>query len=223
MHKQIIFDTNKYEPGSMNTLTVPKIFEIKAAQFPSSTAVISVNDDLSARQVLSYNELNKKANQLAYYLISFGVKPNMLVGICMERSADLIIGLLAILKAGAAYLPIDLSYPQERLKFMLEDTEAALILTQKSLSGAIPHTQAKIIYQDEFIYSEEDTPNPCIELSGNHLAYVIYTSGSTGKPNGVMVTHYNVTRLFKSTHQWFNFNEHDIWTFFHSYAFDFSV
>ncbi|HSD64458.1 MAG TPA: amino acid adenylation domain-containing protein, partial [Ignavibacteriaceae bacterium] len=223
MHNQIYFDVDKHESTGKDILTIPELFEIKAAGFPSSTAVVTVKDDLSYGQILSYNELNIKANQLAHHLIYSGVKPNMLVGVCTERSADLIVGLLAILKAGGAYLPIDLSYPQERLKFMLEDTKASLILTQNSLAHLIPETEAKIIYLDKFDYTSENSTNPDIKLNGNDLAYVIYTSGSTGKPNGVMVTHHNVVRLFESTRQWFNFNENDIWTFFHSYAFDFSV
>lgn len=196
---------------------IHQLFEEQAALTPQAIAVVYDN------QKITYSELNQKANRVAHYLISLGAKPDMLIGICMDRSADLIVGLLGILKAGGAYLPIDLSYPQERLSFMMEDADASLLLTQKSLSEKIPATRAKTIFLDEFIYKDTDYSNPTSEVDENNLAYVIYTSGSTGKPNGVMVTHHNVVRLFQSTHQWFNFNEKDVWTFFHSYAFDFSV
>ena len=212
-----ITTSNYYAQRYPEDKCIHQLFEEQAKDTPDSIAVVFED------QKITYSELNRKANQLAYHLISLGAKPNMLIGICMDRSIDLIIGLLGILKAGGAYLPIDLSYPQERLSFMMEDANASLLLTQKSLSDKIPSAHAKIIFLDELVYEDKNYSNPTIKVDGNNLAYVIYTSGSTGKPNGVMVTHYNVVRLFQSTQQWFNFNEKDVWTFFHSYAFDFSV
>ena len=224
MHNKTISDFEKNEPVFPGVLTIHDLFEEKVKQQPEKRAVIYYKDEAGLnKQSITYNALNIKANQLAHHLISLGVKPNMLVGICMERSAELIVGLLAILKAGGAYLPIDLSYPQDRLSFMMEDANSSILLTQRSLSGKIPETNSKIIYLDEFDYNGKNTSNPDIKVDETDLAYVIYTSGSTGKPKGVMISHQNVVRLFKSTHQWFNFNEKDIWTFFHSYAFDFSV
>jgi len=196
---------------------IHQLFEKQVEKTPEAIAVVI--DD----QKITYNELNQKANQLAHHLISLGAKPDMLIGICMERSIDLIIGLLGILKAGGAYLPIDLSYPQDRLAFMIEDANTSLLITQKSLSENIPNSKATNIYLDEFDFDDNDSSNPDVKINSDNLAYVIYTSGSTGKPNGVMVTHKNVVRLFQSTEQWFKFNEKDIWSFFHSYAFDFSV
>ncbi len=224
MHDKQLIDPDKSESVSPFSLTIQDLFETRANLYPLSDAVVySSGSTSSGRQILTYGELNTRANQLAHFLISHGVKPDMLVGICMERSADLIIGLLAILKAGGAYLPVDLSYPRERLSFMLEDSEAALILTQKNLVDKIPETKAAVILLDDLDLDNENTSNPDVVMDESNLAYVIYTSGSTGKPNGVMVTHHNVKRLFQSTSQWFNFNEKDVWTFFHSYAFDFSV
>ncbi len=223
MHDKQLLGLDRTEAFSSNNPTITELFETQAALYPQSTALISRHRDSSERQTLSYGELNIRANQLAHYLISRGVKPDMLVAISMERSADLVVGLLAILKAGGAYLPIDLSYPPDRLSFMLKDSNAALLLTQKDLINRIPQTKADIILIDEFEFNSEDKANPTTEMRNSNLAYVIYTSGSTGKPNGVMVTHNNVIRLFESTREWFNFNENDIWTFFHSYAFDFSV
>jgi amino acid adenylation domain-containing protein len=200
-----------------NTKYIHQLFEYQAAKNPNSIAVVF------GHQNITYGKLNQRANQLANYLISQGVKADMLVGICIERSIDLIVGLLAVLKAGGAYLPIDLSYPQERLEFMMDDANASIMLTQKSLTDRIPHSKAKNVYLDDFDYSSQNSVNPVIRLESENLAYVIYTSGSTGKPNGVMVTHYNVARLFENTNQWYNFSENDVWTFFHSFAFDFSV
>jgi non-ribosomal peptide synthetase component F len=119
---------------------IAQLFEQQVIRASNAIAVVCDN------QKITYNELNKKANLLAHHLIFQGIKPNMLVGICMERSADLVVGLLAILKAGGAYLPIDLSYPQERLAFMMEDANASILLTQKSLSDRIPGTTSKIIF-----------------------------------------------------------------------------
>ena len=200
-----------------NNKSIHQLFEEQVIKTPDAIAVVFDN------QKITYKKLNQKVNQLAHHLISLGAKPDMLIGICMERSIDLIIGLIGILKAGGAYLPIDLSYPKDRLSFMIEDANTSILITQKSLSENIPHSRATNIYLDEFDFENKNPSNPDIKIDSDNLAYVIYTSGSTGKPNGVMVTHKNVVRLFQSTQQWFNFNEKDIWSFFHSYAFDFSV
>ncbi len=210
---ELIYDTLQNSADQV----IHQLFEKQANQNPNAIAVVLDN------QKITYSELNQKANQLAHQLISLGAKPDMLIGICMERSIDLIIGLLGILKAGGAYLPIDLSYPQERLAFMIEDANTSLLITQKSLLENIPNSKATNIYLDEFDFDSKDSSNPDVKINSDNLAYVIYTSGSTGKPNGVMVTHKNVVRLFQSTEQWFNFNQKDVWSFFHSYAFDFSV
>ena len=149
-----------------------------------------------------------------------------LVGLCLERTNELVIALLAILKAGGAYLPIDLAYPAERLAFMLEDAEVPLLITQRSLESKLPETKARVLYVEDLLAglpqgNEED--NLKSSANADHLAYVIYTSGTTGKPKGSMITHRNVTRLFGATQAWFGFDEHDVWTLFHSCAFDFSV
>ena len=224
MHNKRLLNLENSEAISFHPGTIQGLFESKINLYSKNEALVyNIGMVHTDRQILTYEELNVRANQLAHYLISKGVKPDMLVGICMERSVDLIVGLLAILKAGGAYLPVDLSYPRDRLSFMLEDSKATLILTQKNLLNKIPKTEATVILIDDLDLEAENKANPKVEMDESNLAYVIYTSGSTGKPNGVMVTHHNVRRLFQATRQWFNFNEKDIWTFFHSYAFDFSV
>jgi amino acid adenylation domain-containing protein len=176
-------------------------------------------------QHLTFAELNRRANQVAHYLRGLGVGPDVLVALYVERSMETVIGILGILKAGGAYLPVDPSYPQERLAFMLEDADASVMLTQSSLAVTLKDSNLKkICFDSDFalIESQPDT-NPEPVSTPDNLAYVIYTSGSTGTPKGSLVTHYNVVRLLQATEHWFRFNECDVWTFFHSHAFDFSV
>ncbi|WP_264312050.1 non-ribosomal peptide synthase/polyketide synthase [Pseudomonas putida] len=173
---------------------------------------------------MSYGELNRRANRLAHKLRELGVGPDVLVGIAMERGLEMVIGLLGILKAGGAYVPLDPGYPSERLAYMFEDSAIELLLTQAHLADALPvpvGVQCLDIVADPFAgYSDA---NPAIALTPDNLAYVIYTSGSTGKPKGTLLPHGNVVRLFAATHDWFAFDASDVWTVFHSYAFDFSV
>jgi amino acid adenylation domain-containing protein len=174
---------------------------------------------------LTYQQLNTRANQLAHYLQELGVKPDELVGIGVERSLEMIVGILGILKAGGAYVPLDPEYPQERLNFMLEDSQVKVLVTQAKLVESIPQHQAQLICLDtdwEKI-AQNITSNPESGVKPDNLTYIIYTSGSTGKPKGVLVNHANVVRLFAATDSWYHFNSQDVWTLFHSYAFDFSV
>ena len=166
-------------------------------------------------QQVTYRELNNRANQLAHYLQKLGVGPEMLVGLCLERSIDMIVGLLAILKAGGAYVPLDPNYPKDRLDFMLQDSNTSVILTHKPLASMLPAANARIIFLDEEDWRAitpglADRANLTAQISPNQAAYVIYTSGSTGTPKGTLVTHYNVVRLFQATEAWFGFNSSDI-------------
>ena len=181
--------------------------------------------DMGREDRLTYRQLNARANQLAHYLIQQGVGPETLVGICVERSLELVIGLLGILKAGGAYVPLDPGYPEERLAFTLADAGITLLLTQAHLQERLPTTTAQQICLDRDWpqIAQHATTTPAVIMQPDNLAYVIYTSGSTGMPKGVMVQHNQVIRLFTATEAWFHFNEHDVWTLFHSFAFDFSV
>ncbi|TJZ63962.1 non-ribosomal peptide synthetase [Chitiniphilus eburneus] len=173
---------------------------------------------------LSYGELNARANRLAHRLIALGVGPEVRVGVAVERSVELVVGLLAILKAGGAYVPLDPAYPQERLDYMAGDSGIALLLTQHDLAsrfardGAVP-----VLALDTLDLAAEPATDPAVAVHGGNLAYVIYTSGSTGRPKGAQLCHDNVTRLLSATAPWFAFGPDDSWTLFHSYAFDFSV
>ena len=199
---------------------IHQLFEAQVEKRPDAIAVVFEN------QQLTYRELNTKVNQLAHYLQTLGVKPEVLVGICVERSVEMIIGLLGILKAGGAYVPLDPSYPQERLAFILEDALVSVLLTVDKLVAELPQSiRPRIVCLDTEwnVISQLGSDNPVGEVKPENVAYVIYTSGSTGKPKGVLVLHSNLTRLFAATEAWFHFNEQDAWTLFHSYAFDFSV
>ncbi|NRA56463.1 MAG: amino acid adenylation domain-containing protein, partial [Gammaproteobacteria bacterium] len=228
--KHIIEDWNDTAVSYDTEVCIHQLFEQQANINPDNTALVF--DD----KQLSYQTLNQKANQLAHKLRAQGVGPDVLVGIAVERSLEMVVGLLAILKAGGAYVPLDPDYPQERLAYMIEDSGIELLLTQghtvpqltmaKSVAG---QTEAKfeIVLLDNIIntaalndYSVENVKNI---TTPNNVAYVIYTSGSTGKPKGVLQTHHNVNRLLQATEQWFNFTDKDVWTLFHSYAFDFSI
>ncbi|RMV20681.1 non-ribosomal peptide synthetase, partial [Pseudomonas savastanoi] len=176
-----------------------------------------------AGEQLSYQQLNSRANQLAHKLREQGVGPDVRVGLAAERSLDMIVGMLAILKAGGAYVPLDPDYPQDRLSFLMQDSGIELLLTQAHLLGHLPipaHVQTLDLADALDSYSTE---NPVNQTSPDNLAYVIYTSGSTGKPKGTLLAHHNLMRLFAATDDWFTFNEKDVWTLFHSFAFDFSV
>ncbi|ARJ22169.1 non-ribosomal peptide synthetase [Bacillus mycoides] len=201
-------------------VTIHELFEQQALNYPSDIAVTY------GKEKVTYRELNERANQLAHYLQKKGVRPDTLVGLCVERSLEMIVGILGILKAGGAYVPLDPAYPEQRLQYILEDASIQLFVTQESLKELkwLPENVELIcLDRDQDEIGKESKIFPVSDVSSQNLAYVIYTSGSTGNPKGVMIEHHNVIRLFKSTDCWYQFNEKDNWTLFHSYAFDFSV
>nr|WP_256349511.1 non-ribosomal peptide synthetase [Pseudomonas gingeri] len=191
--------------------------EAQAALRPDAVAVVC------ADQQLTYGELNRRANQWAHHLIARGAGADVLVGVACERSLDMLVAIVAVLKAGAAYVPLDPGYPNERLRYMIEDSGLKLLLAQGHLLGRLP-IPADVECLDLDQPPQDSSPDnpPCV-TDADHLAYVIYTSGSTGKPKGALLPHGNVLRLFSATDAGFGFGVDDIWTLFHSYAFDFSV
>ncbi|MFP3377567.1 amino acid adenylation domain-containing protein [Bacillus sp. SIMBA_069] len=201
-------------------VTIHELFEQQALNYPRDIAVTY------GKEKVTYRELNERANQLAHYLQKKGVRPDTLVGLCVERSLEMIVGILGILKAGGAYVPLDSTYPEQRLQYILEDASIQLFVTQESLKELkwLPENVESIcLDRDQDEIGKESKTLPVSDVSSQNLAYVIYTSGSTGNPKGVMIEHHNVIRLFKATDCWYQFNEKDTWTLFHSYAFDFSV
>lgn len=170
---------------------VAQLFEWQVKQTPDAVAVVFEGEHLT------YQELNCRSNQLAHYLRGLGVGPEVLVSVCIERSLEMVVGLLAILKAGGAYLPLDPAYPEDRLIFILEDSQVPLLLSQASLVGSLPKHQARTICLDTEweIIATESTENIVSNLKLDNLAYVIYTSGSTGKPKGVEIEHRGLQNL----------------------------
>ena len=179
-------------------------------------------------QSLTYQQLNEKANQLAHYLIqNYPIQPDTLIGICVERSSEMIIGVLGILKAGSAYVPIDPNYPRERIKFMLKDSGTSVLLTQSFLIEQLPLTELKhpirVICLDQENLSSEGTNNPKPQNTPNNLAYIIYTSGSTGRPKGVMIEHRGLTNLALASAKIFQVKPESRFLQLASFSFDISV
>ncbi|MEV7731881.1 amino acid adenylation domain-containing protein [Streptomyces sp. NPDC088921] len=191
------------------------LFARQAARTPDATAVVHGDTRLT------YAELDALATESASALAARGAAPERLVALALPRSTDLVVAILAVLKTGAAYVPLDPEYPAERLGYMLGDSAPVLLLTTRDVAPGLPATAVPVLTLEDEGTPGRDADLP--SLTGDHLAYVIYTSGSTGRPKGVAVPHGNVVRLFDSTRHWFDFGSDDVWTLFHSYAFDFSV
>jgi amino acid adenylation domain-containing protein len=212
--------TMSIAPSNQNSLEptagcIHELFSDQATRTPDAVAAMSGNLELT------YGELNRRANQLAHYLRNLGVGPEVVVGLCVERSPEMIVGLLGILKAGGAYLPLDPAYPPERMEFMLADAKAGLLLTQ---NGSVTCAARVIALDAEHeAVALESNQNPEPNCTGANLAYVIYTSGSTGRPKGVCVSHASVVHLISECRGIFDFGSEDVWTVVHSYSFDFSV
>lgn len=171
------------------------LFEEQVERLPDHVAAVFGDEQLT------YRELNQRANQLAHHLYTLGVGPEVLVGLCMERSLDMVVGLLGILKAGGAYIPLDPHYPPERLAMMLTDAQPLVLLSQHHLLGTLPGTSAKIITLDEDWAVDQSLTNPTSTVKPENLAYVIYTSGSTGRPKGVQIIHQALTNFLTSMQQ----------------------
>ncbi len=206
-----------------NTRTcIHQCFEVHAKQNPQAIALIC------NEQQLTYQVLNEKSNQLAYLLLASGVTVNSLVGICVERNQYLIISILAVLKSGCAYVPLDPINPKSRLDYIIENSNISYVLTHSLTQEFSWENDLQLIYLDATSVQNTLAQYPCSNLNHlvvnlNSLAYVIYTSGSTGQPKGVMVEHGNIARLMAVAKNDFSFSADDVWSLFHSYAFDFSV
>jgi amino acid adenylation domain-containing protein len=205
--------------------TLSQLFERQVERDAGAIAVVS------GEREVSYGELNERANRVGNYLRELGVGAEWRVGLLLERGVEMVVGLLGIIKAGAAYVPLDPSYPQARLEYMLQDAAVSVVLTERRLQrlasevAATTESVQTVLSLDEAWAAEAEASggNLGVTVDSENLAYIIYTSGSTGQPKGVMVTHRNVARLFAATENSFAFDNRDVWTLFHSYAFDFSV
>lgn len=203
-----------FQPDSQSSC-IPQIIAAQAARTPHAPALVSCN------QALSYAVLNTRANQLARYLQALGVGPDVPVGLCMERSLDMVVGLLGILKAGGAYVPLDPVYPPARLAFMLDDARVPVLITQQHLAGRLQATEARMLALDnESALAAQSTEDPPSLASSDNLVYVIYTSGSTGQPKGVQITHKSLLNLVCWHQQAFALTAADRATHITSPAFD---
>ena len=197
--QQLLIEGGEAGPEAGESPGLHEIFEAWAARSPEVVAVSFEGE------TLSYGELDRRANQLARHLRRLGVTRGSFVGLCVERSLDTVLGVLGILKSGAAYVALDPAYPRDRLDFAIADSGVEVVLTQERLAA-----------DRERIAAESGDPLESA-AAGSDIAYVIYTSGSTGRPKGVLVRHGNVVRLFTATREWFDFGPSDVWTLFHSY------
>ncbi|QIR40546.1 amino acid adenylation domain-containing protein [Tolypothrix sp. PCC 7910] len=215
---QLLVEFNQTQSEYPKDKCIHQLIEYQVKQYPNHIAIEFENEELT------YSQLNNRANQLAHYLQEIGVKSGTIVGICVNRSLDMIIGILGILKAGCAYVPIDPSYPQERVAWILENTQTPVLLTQELLVEKLPKHQARVICLDSAweLIKHQDQDNPTLQITPNDIAYIIYTSGSTGKPKGVQITHRN---LVHSTCARINYYQEPISRFLllSSFAFDSSV
>jgi amino acid adenylation domain-containing protein len=215
---QILFEFNQTQADYPQDKCIHHLFEEQAEQTPNNIAVTF------SGQKVTYHELNARANQMAHYLQRLGVGKEVLVGICVERSLEMIVGILGILKAGGAYIPLDPNYPSERLAFILEDTKTPVLLTQQRLLSGLPAHSAQTICLDTAwaIIAQESQENPPVKTHSENLAYVIYTSGSTGKPKGVQIAH---RHLVNSTTARITYYQEPVSSFLllSSFAFDSSV
>jgi amino acid adenylation domain-containing protein len=182
---------NRDQRDYPRNVCVPQLVAMQAAITPDAIALTAGD------HVLSYGELNRQANRLGHYLQSLGVHEGTLIGLCVERSLDMVVGLLGILKAGAAYVPLDSDYPIERLSFMLQDASIPILLTQQHLADRFQHSETKIICLDSdgALLKQQSIEDPALNTAKNSLAYVIYTSGSTGQPKGVQISHSSLLNL----------------------------
>ncbi|HEU4881180.1 MAG TPA: amino acid adenylation domain-containing protein, partial [Longimicrobium sp.] len=218
--EQVLEAWNRTEAEYPADRCIHQMFEAQAERTPGAVAV------RFEEASLTYAELNARANRLAHHLRRHGVGPEVRVGLCLERSLEMVVGILAVLKAGGAYVPLDPAYPADRLAFTLSDAGVPVVLIRESVRAALPAVDGVEIISLDAVSGQlaaESAENPESGATAETLAYVIYTSGSTGTPKGALIEHRNVARLFSATDAWFGFGPSDVWTLFHSYAFDFSV
>ncbi|MCV9951204.1 non-ribosomal peptide synthetase [Paenibacillus sp. BT-177] len=222
--RELVGGFNDSEADYPRQQTIHGLFEEQAELYPDNVAAV-----MNERQ-LTYRELNERSNRLARKLRETGVEADQLVAILAERSLDMVVGILAILKAGGAYVPVDPDYPEERIRFMIEDSGAPLLLIQKHLHEKTDFAGTRLEL-DDFVWGDRGADSEGALDASNlepisgpgNLAYVIYTSGTTGRPKGTLIEHKNVVRLLFNDKNLFDFGPSDTWTLFHSFCFDFSV
>lgn len=213
---QLLYDFNQTNKEYPRTKTIHQLFEEQVAKTPDYTAVVFSD------QKLSYSELNEQSNRFARTLIRLGVKPDSVVAILLNRSIDMIVAMIAILKAGAAYLPVDPEYPSDRIQYIISDSGCDVLVTHSQYTKSV-HVQGKILFIDTLCLDANDGTNIETQTSSSNLAYLIYTSGSTGNPKGVMIEHKSIVNTLFWRKTYYGFNPTDAVLQLPSYAFDSSV
>ncbi|MET9519170.1 amino acid adenylation domain-containing protein [Streptomyces sp. NPDC002994] len=218
--RELLLEAGSVQPFATDPHSVHEVFEAQVAEAPDAVAVIADG------QELTYAEVNRRANRIAHHLRSTGVGPESLVGVCLERGADLVPALLGVVKSGAGYVPLDPSNPAERLRHVIADAGIRTVITDSGraplVEGAVQGGLLVLDRDREALAAQADT-NPHTLGGPDNTLYVIYTSGTTGRPKGVCLTHANALRLFPAMRQRIQFDASDVWALFHSYAFDVSV
>ena len=216
---QVLEEWNDAQTDYISASCIHQLFEAQVERTPDAIALVFENEHLT------YRELNGRANQLAHRLRKMNVGPEVPVGVCLERSSEMVIGLLGILKAGGVYLPLDPAYPKQRMTFMLEDSRTSVLLTQKRLRAGLAEQRARIVCLDsdwEPIARESDE-NPINLCQRENLAYIIYTSGSTGQPKGVLVSHGSIADHCREAQRYYELDPSDRVLQFASMSFDLSL
>jgi amino acid adenylation domain-containing protein len=228
--QQLLVEWNGTKNDYPKDKCLHQLFEEQVQRTPDAIAVVfeagQLRDHASTREaVLTYGELNRRANQLAHHLRTLGVGPDVLVPICVERSLEMVIGLLGILKAGGAFVPLDPAYPKERLAFMLKDSQVPVLLTQERLVTGLPEHDARVICLDSGweTMARESGEIPGSSTLPENLAYVIYTSGSTGQPKGVLVSHGSIVGHCRNAQRLYELDSRDVILQFASLSFDVSL
>ncbi|HEY7350649.1 MAG TPA: amino acid adenylation domain-containing protein [Ktedonobacterales bacterium] len=214
--QKLLEEWNATQRAFPTNVCIHQLFEEQAARTPQATAVIYEG------AAFTYQELNARANQLAHYLRQLGVGPDVLVGLCLERSLEMEVGLLGILKAGGAYVPLDPTYPAERLAFMLTDAQVPVLVTQATLASLLPTQNAQVVRldADARLLAEQDQTNPASLSTAENLVYVIYTSGSTGRPKGVQILQRTVVNFLLSMRERPGLTAEDTWLAVTTLSFD---
>jgi amino acid adenylation domain-containing protein len=218
-HAQLVEEWNRTDAAFPADRCVHELFEAQAERTPEAIALVVEGEEVT------YAQLNRRANRLAHHLSGMGVGPDVRVALCVERGADMVVGLLGVLKAGGAYVPLDPEYPAERLAYMLQDSGAAVLLTQERLRGMLPEHAGPVVCLDGDAAAllAWSTEAPEVEVSPEHLAYVIYTSGSTGRPKGVLVEHRGVANFLSAMRTLTRLEESDRVLAVTSLSFDIAV
>lgn len=213
---QIVSINSAVMPHQLNYKSIQALFEEQVRIAPDKIALVFED------RVMTYEELNNRANIIAFVLREKGAKPNTIIAMMLDKSFEMIVGILSILKSGAAYLPIDPEYPNERIDYILAESRPLIVLTQDKYVNKVQASKLIVNLDDIDVYSN-NVGNISNVNTPQDLAYIIYTSGSTGTPKGVMIEHRNVLALIENGEKLFQLSSRDIWTMFHSYCFDFSV